>query len=135
MAVLVRQCMSLHSGYFPEEGFFCFRVPIFRCPYHWTRMSSEMLEALGTTAEAVASTLRTKGIQGVANTVRDLNPIVRYVRSQVGETQTVHLIGDVLTIHFADGRQQKLAIPAAVREFLHAFNGGQYVDLHLPTTG
>ncbi len=94
-----------------------------------------MLEALGTTAEGVASALRAKGIQGVANTVRDLNPIVRYVRGELHETQTVHLIGDVLTIQFADGRQQQVAIPPAVRDFLKAFNSGQYPDLLLPTSG
>ena len=94
-----------------------------------------MLEELGTTSEKVASALRAKGIQGVANTVRDLNPIVRYVRGELDETQTVHLIGDVLTIQFADGRQQQVTIPPAVRDFLHAFNNGQYADLHLPTSG
>ena len=99
------------------------------------RMDGEMLEALGTTAEKVASALRAKGIQGVANTVRDLNPIVRYVRGELHETQAVHLIGDVLTIQFADGRQQQVAIPPAVRDFLHAFNSGEYADLHLPTQG
>ena len=91
-----------------------------------------MLEALGKTADEVASALRTEGIQGVANTVRQLNPVVRYVHRQQKDAQTVYLIGDLLTIHYSDGREQKRSIPPAVREFLEAFNRGQYPDLHLP---
>jgi hypothetical protein len=93
-----------------------------------------MLEALGKTADEVASALRAEGIQGVANTVRQLNPVVRYVHGQLKDAQTVYLIGDLLTIHFNDGREQKKSIPNAVREFLDAFNRGKYPDLHLPAT-
>jgi hypothetical protein len=91
-----------------------------------------MLEALGKTADEVASALRAEGIQGVANTVRQLNPVVRYVHGQLKDAQTVYLIGDLLTVHFNDGREQKKSIPPAIREFLEAFNKGQYPDLHLP---
>jgi hypothetical protein len=98
-------------------------------------MGDRMLDALGNTADEVASALRAKGVQGVPNTVRYLNPIVRYVKGQLGDAQTVYVIGDLLTIHFLDGHQQQKTIPPAVRDFLDAFNRGQYPDLYLPASG
>jgi hypothetical protein len=94
-------------------------------------MINNLLAALGNTADEVASALRAKRIQGTPNTVRQLNPIVRYVQSQLPDVQTANLIADLLTIQFSDGRQQQQITPPAVHDFLDAFNRGQYPDLHL----
>jgi hypothetical protein len=91
-----------------------------------------MLKALGKTADEVASALRSQGIQGVPNTIRFLNPIVRYVQGQVTDVRSAHLVNNDLTIDFADGRVQREALPPAVADFLDAFNRGHYPDLILP---
>jgi hypothetical protein len=44
------------------------------------------LDRMGGTADEVAATLRVKGVQGVRNTVRLLNPVVRYVQITLGTT-------------------------------------------------
>jgi hypothetical protein len=90
-----------------------------------------MLRSLGKTANEVASTLKGKGIQGVPNTIRHLNPIVRYVQEQVEAACNIHLVDNKLTIRFLDGREQEQAIPQPVQEFLDAFNEGKYPDLLL----
>jgi hypothetical protein len=90
-----------------------------------------MLQALGNTPDEVASTLRAKGIQGVPNTIRHLNPVVRYVQTQMATPCGVHLVDGKLTIRFVDGREKEEIVPPAVQEFLEAFNGGQYRELLL----
>ena len=90
-----------------------------------------MLQSLGKTADEVASTLRSKGIQGVPNTIRHLNPIVRYAQGQTECPCAMHIVDNTLSIRFADGREKEETIPQAVKEFLEAFNRGQYRDLLL----
>ncbi len=93
---------------------------------------SRLLEQMGANAEEVAATLRAAGVQGVRNTVRVLNPIVRYVQSMLRHD---HLDADVMTgktfrVHGLAG--QDIALPQAVRDFLDAFNRGAHPDLELP---
>ena len=90
-----------------------------------------MLQSLGRTPEEVASTLKSKGIQGVPNTIRHLNPIVRYVQTQIPNPCGVHIIDDKLTIRFVDGQEKEEIVPPAVQQFLEAFNRGEYRDLLL----
>ena len=86
---------------------------------------STLLEQMGTTADEVAATLRTKGVQGVRNTVRILNPIVRYM-------QIVMLIdnldADVMTgktLRIQGGvKKQEVKLCQAVRDFIVAFDRG-----------
>lgn len=93
-----------------------------------------MLDELGTTADEVASALRKKGIKGVRNTVRFLNPIVRYAHSQHDDVYGIDLIQvDRLRIVFANGQVEELAVPDAVLHFLDNFHRGQYPDLEMPT--
>lgn len=89
-----------------------------------------MLEGLGQTPDEVAAVLRARGIQGVPNAIRSLNPIVRYAQEVVGPVRSAHLINDVLFVTFSDGRQHQEDLPHAVREFLDNFNRGAYSDLH-----
>ena len=72
----------------------------------------QILLQLGTSADAVASTLGDKGIQGVRNTTRYLNPIVRFVQAQLqlDDYQLGVICGDrmpqyILRIVLADGTQ------------------------------
>lgn len=93
-----------------------------------------MLDHLGTTAEEVAAFLRAKGIRGVRYTVRFLNPIVRFAQMQLGD----HLLnidvmsGTTLCIMYPDGSKEESRLPPAVKEFLDAFNLGNYPDLEEP---
>jgi hypothetical protein len=92
----------------------------------------KVLEQLGASAEEVAAMLRATGVQGVRNTVRVLNPIVRYVQNAVRRD---NLDADVMTgktfrVHGV--KTQEVTLPQAVMDFLDAFNRGAHPDLELP---
>jgi hypothetical protein len=92
-----------------------------------------MFDDLGTTADQVADALRARGIQGVRNTVRFLNPVVRYVHSQVPDLAGIDLIqGDRLRIEFANSNVTEVAVPEPVLRFLDGFHQGRYPDLEMP---
>ena len=94
---------------------------------------AKLLQDLGPSAAEVASALRVKGVQGVRNTVRALNPIVRYLEAQVTDAWNLNVIpGDTLSMNFRDGRKGTVALPEAVMQFLEAFNRGAYPELELP---
>jgi hypothetical protein len=93
-----------------------------------------MFDELGTTPGMVADALRARGIQGVRNTVRFLNPIVRYAHSLLTDVYGIDLIqGDRLRIEFANGTTNEVAVPEPVLQFLEQFHRGQYPDLEMPT--
>ena len=88
------------------------------------------LDRLGNTADEVAMTLKATGITGVRHTARFLNPIVRYVQTEIREPRNMDVIkGDRLSITFPDGRKEEVPLPKAVMEFHDAFNRGTYLDL------
>jgi hypothetical protein len=93
----------------------------------------QLLQGLGGSADAVAATLRAAGIQGVRNTVRFLNPVVRYLQGQLRADASMDLIepGKV-RLRYGDGSREEAVLPAAVCQFLDAFNQGAYPELHLP---
>jgi hypothetical protein len=92
-----------------------------------------MLDQLGSTPDEVADTLRTLGVKGVRNTVRFLNPIVRYAHTRLTGVYGIDIIlGDRLRIVFANGQASEVAVPEAVQRFLDNFHRGQYPDLELP---
>jgi hypothetical protein len=94
---------------------------------------AKMLHELGTSADEVALALRVTGIQGVRNTVRLLNPIVRYCEKNVADVWNLNVMaGDTLSMTFRDGRKAEVTLPDAVRQFLDAFNRGVYSELELP---
>lgn len=96
-------------------------------------MLAPLLANLGNSADEVASTLRGHGIKGVRNTVRFLNPIVRFLRAQANEELDCDVIlGNILRVRFADGREEHLLVPRPALEFLRAFNSGGFPDLELP---
>lgn len=91
-----------------------------------------MLDELGRTPDEVADALRAHGIRGVRNTVRILNPIVRYAIAQLPGIRSIDLILiDHLRIVFASGVVSEVAVPAAVLEFLDLFHRGAYPDLEM----
>jgi hypothetical protein len=89
--------------------------------------------SLGSTADEVADSLRLLAIRGVPNTVRSLNPVVRYAMSLI--TDDVVMLDvirhGVLTVTHAGWRQDTIPLSPAVVEFLEKFNGGDYPDLIL----
>jgi hypothetical protein len=96
---------------------------------------SRILREMGKTADDVALTLRTVGIQGVRNTVRFLNPIVRYCQVHV---RLDHYALDIMQpgimrILLPDNMNEQFSLPLPVQEFLDSFNAGSYPDLELPT--
>jgi hypothetical protein len=94
---------------------------------------ARMLQDLGNTADDVAAVLRARKIQGVRNTVRMLNPIVRYIGGLVSETRDIDLIeAGTLRLTFRNGVIERVALPGAVRAFLDAFNASAYPDIELP---
>jgi len=92
-----------------------------------------MLEELGRTPDEVADALRARGIKGVRNTVRILNPVVRYALARIPDARAVDLIlGDRLRTVFATGHVKELMVPDSVLQFLEAFHRGQYPDMEMP---
>jgi hypothetical protein len=92
-----------------------------------------MLDALGNSPDNIAHSLRARGIKGVRNTVRFLNPIVRYAYSITTNVYGIDIIQkDKLRIIFADERVTEVPVPHAVLEFLDLFHRGRYPDLEMP---
>jgi hypothetical protein len=93
-----------------------------------------ILAGAGIAPEQVADTLRNAGIRGVRNTVRFLNPIVRYCQSLLSR-QDVSLDviqPDMLRIRFPDKRTTQLPLTPSVKQFLDRFNSGAFPDLEFP---
>lgn len=90
-----------------------------------------ILDQIGTTADEVAATLKENGIHGVRNTVRFLNPIVRYVQDELGDhTLLIDVMsGTTARVVHRNGSQEQIGLPQAVKEFLERFNQGKYPDL------
>jgi two-component system OmpR family response regulator len=91
-----------------------------------------MWEGLGATPEAVAAALRALGVRGVRNTVRTLNPVVRYALGELRTARAADLIaGDRLRVEMTGGEVAEVPVPEAVLAFLAAFHRGDHPDLEL----
>ena len=63
-----------------------------------------------------------------------LNPICRYIQANaLGVMQAALRDGEALVVTFSDERREEVSLPAAVKDFLIAFNAGAYPDLLLPS--
>jgi hypothetical protein len=92
-----------------------------------------MLEELGTTPDEVADALRSRGITGVRNAARFLNPIVRYAHSVTTSVYGIDLMQPgMMRIVFANGEVTEIPVPEAVLGFLGLFHRGAYPDLEMP---
>jgi hypothetical protein len=94
---------------------------------------AKSLHELGNTAEEVAVVLKHKKIQGIRNTVRMLNPVVRYVKPLVPDTRDIDIIQrGTLRITLRNGLIDRVTLPQAVQAFLDAFNSSDYPELEIP---
>jgi len=91
-----------------------------------------MFDKLGSTPDAVAQSLRSGGIRGVRNTVRTLNPIVRWATAQTPGMIADLILVNRLRIGFVVGELTEIALPEPVLQFLAEFHKGRYPDLELP---
>lgn len=92
-----------------------------------------VLLGLGSTAAEVAATLQSRHIQGVRNTVRFFNPIVRAVQRELKvDFSTLDAIQPDIVRMTLPERTQEACLPPAVKEFLDAFNRGEHPELELP---
>ncbi len=92
-----------------------------------------ILTGTGNAADEVADALRAAGVRGVRNTVRFLNPIVRYCKTRLsnpGLTLDVIQPG-VLRIHFPDNQAEEFPLPLPIQQFLEKFDRGLYPDLEV----
>jgi hypothetical protein len=105
---------------------------VFRALALFSDAGAAVLDDLGRTHDEVAAALRTRGINGVRNTARFLNPVVRYANSVLSSVYGIDITQrDRLRIVFADGRTSEVPVPAAVLEFLDLFHRGRYPDLEM----
>jgi hypothetical protein len=98
----------------------------------------QVLLDLGDSADTVARTLQEHGVKGVRNTVRYLNPIVRFAQSRLRlddyRLDVAH--GDgmptyILRMTLPNGAEESVRFPEAVKDFLDAFNSGKHAELEL----
>jgi hypothetical protein len=94
-----------------------------------TRRAARMLRDLGSTSQEVAATLAQKGVCGVRNTVRFLNPVVRYIKTGVNAKSIDVMKGDTVRLTFGASDTKEIELPQPVRNFLHEFNHGSYPEL------
>jgi hypothetical protein len=92
-----------------------------------------VLFELGTSADEIATALRAKGIKGVRNTARYLNPIVRYALTHMkAEALDLDVTeGNALRLILDRQRKETILLPQAVLQFLEAFHLGKYPDLEM----
>lgn len=93
-----------------------------------------LLDSLGHTADDVANELRAGGIKGVRNTVRSMNPLIRYLQTefqaQFGTKVFMDVIrGDILRMVLLNGEKKEVSLSNATFLFLIAFDRGLYPDL------
>lgn len=95
---------------------------------------SRILRLMGDSPSDVVATLRSRTIQGVRNTVRFFNPIVRFVEAELGVgPHSLDVIQpNVLRLTLPDHSTHETTLPLPVREFLEAFNRGEFPELELP---
>jgi hypothetical protein len=93
----------------------------------------KILKELGNTADEVATALQAKGIKGVRNSARQLNPLVRYVQRhlKVDALGLDVMKGDTLRLVFHQKRKEEVSLPKAVIQFLDSFNLGKYPKLEM----
>jgi hypothetical protein len=95
---------------------------------------SLLIDNLGNSADEIAETLAYKRSQGVRNTVRFLNPLVRHLQNEFqvefGERAFMDVIkGDILRIAFLNGEKAEVSLSDAAVDFLDAFDRGEYPEL------
>jgi hypothetical protein len=94
---------------------------------------AEGLGRLGDTREQVAETLLANHVQGVRDTVRTLNPVVRFIHIHLkNEDLDLDVIPGHIIRYKVAKQNGEVALPKPVMQFLDAFNAGKHPELELP---
>lgn len=89
-----------------------------------------IIDSLGDSPDRIASQLERFGSKGVRNAVRQLNPLLKFLHTQVPSGAWLDVIqGNVLHIVLRGGKRIEIALPVEMIEFLDAFNRGRYPRL------
>jgi hypothetical protein len=105
-------------------------APLVRTMEHLSQRLGDIVAELGDSADEIAAALDRHQIWGVRNTVRFLNPIVRYVQQELGIGPFNADLTDPETIRVAlDGTTIRTGLRQPIRDFLDAFNDGAYPEL------
>jgi hypothetical protein len=96
----------------------------------YSSQASEILALAGDSPDQIAETLRARGVQGVRNAVRMLNPIVRLIQQSIPPTVLMNLMDpQSLRMTLPDGTREETPVPQPVVDFLTAFHEGKYPAL------
>jgi hypothetical protein len=119
----------------PETRGFHPSIPVAPCPVgqnmkHLSEKLSTILAQLGNSADEIAATLKQHEIRGVRNTVRFLNPIVRYVQQALSIGPFNVDLTEPETLRVAlDGTSIRTGLRQPIKDFLQAFDEGRYPEL------
>jgi hypothetical protein len=100
---------------------------------HLSKTLSDLLGQLGDSADKIAATLKAHEIRGVRNTVRFLNPIVRYVQQglSLGPFNVDLTEPETLRVALLDGTNIRTGVRQPIKDFLEEFDNGCYPELEL----
>jgi hypothetical protein len=114
------------------------RKPLARGSYqsrnmeHLSKKLSDILAQLGDSADEIAMALKAHEIQGVRNTVRFLNPIVRYVQQALSIGLFNVDLTEPETLRVAlDDTNIRTGLRQPIKDFLRAFDEGAYPELEM----
>lgn len=93
-----------------------------------------LLGELGADADAVADSLRGRGVRGLRNAVSILNPVIRYALTRVPVDAWRFDVRqrDTVRLTMPGGVVVNVPLPRPVAQFLDGFDAGRYKDLELP---
>jgi hypothetical protein len=91
------------------------------------------LEQLGNSPALVGETLKSHGVMGARNTVRILNPVVRFISAQLAISSLGMdvMVPGSFRVKLLDGTTLKVSLPRPVLDFLRAFNHGHFPELEI----
>jgi hypothetical protein len=91
---------------------------------------SQIFEAMGSTPDQVAETLRRTRVRGMRDSTPFMNPVVRHLNRtlNIGGRLEVGAGGSVLRLQL-EGKVREVPLPVPVQAFLDCFHRGLYPDL------
>jgi hypothetical protein len=92
---------------------------------------SQMLDAMGSTPDQVAETLRHARVRGMRDSTSFMNPVVRHLNRtlNIGGRLEVGAGGAVLRLQL-EGKVREVPLPLPVQAFLDVASDGTTCDLH-----
>jgi hypothetical protein len=98
----------------------------------YSSQAAKILERAGDSCDQIADTLRARGVKGVRNAVRMLNPIVRLIQQSIPPSVLMNLMDhESLRMMLPDGMTEEIPVRQPVVDFLNAFNEGKYPALEM----